>query len=223
MQPQAIPLPERWIVTGGRGAGKTTFCARVAEWAREARWEIAGLLSLPRPERGPKAAIEVLDLRQGTRRLLATRGGEGGIRWGEWCFDPEALAWGNRVLSSVRVCDLLIVDEIGPLELEAGTGWSAALPLLGGTSYCIALVVIRPEYALSHFLRWPGSSLIVVPSPAEAAPMADRFFALLRQVLYRQGCHGSRQQRASLPLDGTQCAPGRSASSSENDFVTGLT
>ena len=41
--------------------------------------------------------------------------------------------------------DLLVIDEIGPLELLHGEGWTAALPLLNSPVYRVGLVVIRPE------------------------------------------------------------------------------
>jgi nucleoside-triphosphatase THEP1 len=155
----------------------------VAEWARDAGWRVAGLLSPARLERGEKIGIEALDLHSGARRLLATRGGEGGVRWGEWSFDPSTIAWGNRVLRSLAGCDLLVIDEIGPLELEKGEGWSAALPLLQEGRYRLALAVVRPEYALGQFLRWPGSCLITIPGPRETGWLAEHFSDVFLRLL----------------------------------------
>src|SRR4030043_156033 len=40
---------------------------------------------------------------------------------------------------------LLIVDELGPLELELGQGLVAALAVLNEGAFSLALVVVRPE------------------------------------------------------------------------------
>lgn len=52
---------------------------------------------------------------------------------------------GQSVLEISLPCDLLIVDELGPLELTHQMGWRAALEILPRAGYRLALVVIRPE------------------------------------------------------------------------------
>ena len=70
-------------------------------------------------------------------------GGE--VRWGRYSFAPEALEWGVQTLKAATPCDLLVVDELGPLELEAGEGLVAALDVLDEGGFSLALVVVRPE------------------------------------------------------------------------------
>lgn len=168
------PQPQRWIVTGRRGAGKTTFCRKLAERARALGWDVAGLLS-PAVLGAGKTGIVALDLRHGESRLLASAEPRAGyaLRLGMWWFDPDTLAWGNQVLAAALPCDLLIVDEIGPLELELGQGWSAALEVLAGVSYRLALVVVRPEYCADFQERWPGSQVLTIDSPAQAEELAE--------------------------------------------------
>ena len=68
------------LVTGARGAGKTTFCRHLAEQARAAGLDVAGVLSLPRIENGSKTGILACSLRSGETRLLASaRAGEGRV------------------------------------------------------------------------------------------------------------------------------------------------
>ncbi len=45
-------------------------------------------------------------------------------------FDPAVLAWGNQVLRDSIPTDLLIVDEIGPLEFNQAIGWVSAFDVL---------------------------------------------------------------------------------------------
>jgi nucleoside-triphosphatase THEP1 len=52
--------------------------------------------------------------------------------------------WGNEVLSRSLPCDLLIIDELGPLEVLGNRGWSNALSVLDAGDYAAALVVCRP-------------------------------------------------------------------------------
>lgn len=62
---------------------------------------------------------------------------------GRYCFDPEALAWGEDVILNAVPCDLLVIDELGPLELTEGRGWVAALDILRRREYGLALIVVR--------------------------------------------------------------------------------
>ena len=47
-------------------------------------------------------------------------------------------------MANALPCDLLVVDELGPLELERGVGWTAALGLLQQSGFALAVVVVRP-------------------------------------------------------------------------------
>jgi nucleoside-triphosphatase THEP1 len=49
------------------------------------------------------------------------------------------------LLRRATPCDLLVVDELGPLELKLGQGLVAALDVLEEGAFSLALVVVRPE------------------------------------------------------------------------------
>jgi len=152
-----------WILTGSRGSGKTTLCRRLAAEAKALGWDIAGVVSPAVYDGGDKTGIEVLDLRSGELRQFARRpvdfDGSASHR-PSWIFDQIALAWGNQVLKNVTPCDMLVVDELGPLEFEAGVGWSAGLQALDSRSYQIGLVTIRPELLKVARQRWPFAGVV---------------------------------------------------------------
>jgi nucleoside-triphosphatase THEP1 len=41
--------------------------------------------------------------------------------------------------------DVLVIDELGPLEFDLQTGWTASFEVLRRKRYRLALIVIRPE------------------------------------------------------------------------------
>ncbi|HQL39217.1 MAG TPA: nucleoside-triphosphatase, partial [Anaerolineaceae bacterium] len=61
------------IITGGRGAGKTRLCLRLAERARAYGWRVAGAACPAVVQAGEKTGIVVQDLRSGETRRLAQR------------------------------------------------------------------------------------------------------------------------------------------------------
>ncbi len=142
-----MKAPRLWMLVGERGVGKTTFCRALSEQARAAGWDVAGLLSPAVFENNLKVGILAEDIRTGESHQLASvyRHSPEDIPFGSWYFSPQTLAWGNRVLASSTPCDLLIVDELGPLELTQQMGWQTALEILPCGDFQLALVVIRSE------------------------------------------------------------------------------
>lgn len=170
------------IVTGPRGAGKTTLCTRIADWAAAARLVVAGVLSPAVFEQAEKVGIDVIALRTRERRRLAApyNLAAGATHTQRWSFDGETLSWGDAVLQSATPCDLLVVDELGPLEFERGEGWLSGLAAVDAGRYRWALVVVRPELLSAATKRWPASASLAIAHVAQAGPLADAF---VQQVL----------------------------------------
>jgi len=161
------------ILTGERGVGKTTVCQRVVALARAEQgcthrdvlipdvlipYTCGGLLTLAHPD----GSRDVLDVGSGdVRRLTLPPASDQGVVQGCFCFDPETLAWGNDVLSRILACHLLVVDELGPLEIERGGGWVRAFDVLRDASFRLAIVVVRPELVVQAQLRLPTSATTV--------------------------------------------------------------
>ncbi len=159
-----MPFPNSGIVviTGESGAGKTTLCEHLAAECQRRGVEVAGILTPPRFIKGEKVGLDVLDLRSGVRRPLAERELDGnGPSTSHWHFHPEGLAWGARSLEQALPCSLLIVDEIGPLELERREGWANALDLLGRQS-SPAVIVVRPGLLEKLAMHLEGIPLVVM-------------------------------------------------------------
>lgn len=159
------------IVTGPSGSGKTTHCEHRVVAAHAQDWDVAGVLSPARFDGAEKVGIDVVDLRSGERRALAglrpselEHGtvAETGIVPVRWQFDPASLDWGNQVLARSAPCDLLVVDELGPLEWLHGQGWIAGLAAVETRAFVTALVVVRPSLVEIALARWPDAVLMPV-------------------------------------------------------------
>lgn len=171
-----------YLLTAPSGAGKTTFCAALAEQARAAGWDVAGILSPPVFENGEKTGIRAQNLRTGETRPLASLNTHlpppnYQLPIGNWLFSPSALAWGNDILAACLPCDLFIVDELGPLELLRGAGWHSALEVLRQPQYKIGLAVVRPELVETAQKVFPQSQALPLPRSA------SEFFAHWKEML----------------------------------------
>jgi len=155
------------ILTGTRGRGKTASCQKWVKQAGMIGWSISGLLCPPVFENGEKTAIDVKNLSTGESRRLAglVDGTIGEVATDHWNFDPDVLKWGSQVLSKIQVCDLLVVDELGPLEFYRRQGWVEAFDVLNKGDYRLAVVVIRPELLDEARNIWPRASVCSLNEP----------------------------------------------------------
>lgn len=154
------------VLTGERGSGKTTLLQRLIKHKAVQGWKIGGLLTPARVEAGVKTGFYAVDLQSGESHLFASRNPDEihGFPFCEWTFDPAVLVWGNQVLAGSESVDLLIIDEIGPLELEHGEGWKNAIAILekGTTPSQIILTVIRPECLMNAVKRFSPYQIIYI-------------------------------------------------------------
>ena len=154
--------PQLIIVTGLSGAGKTTWCKHLTEIARDKGFKVEGILSPGIFENGRKIGIEVLDLSTGERKQLAKlrERGKNEIATPRWVFDPQSLDWANQRLEKGTGGDLLIIDELGPLEFLRNKGLLAGMEKLDRKEYQVACVVVRSSLLQKAIERWPNAYVV---------------------------------------------------------------
>ena len=135
------------IVTGVIGTGKTTVCRKLVEMLRSRGYSCGGILTY----KADNENIIVKDIQSGQTEVLA---GSSTVYDGpstpRYSFNPEGIEFGLRAIDRQSTADVLIVDEIGHLELR-GEGFFQVPELIksGGIKNCV--LVIRQQL-LSHFL-----------------------------------------------------------------------
>ena len=148
------------LLTGQRQVGKTTVCKQAAELARGLGYGPAGVLTPALLDKdGFPVARHALMVSDGEQRLLAWADGDlGGPSTGRYSFDANVFSWvvGRLRAAISQGCDLLIVDEIGPLELERGRGLAPLLSDLSARRLPPLLLVVRPELVERLREQLPG-------------------------------------------------------------------
>ncbi len=136
------------LLTGARRVGKSTVCQGLAEEGRRRGKRIGGFISpaVFNPQ-GEKTGAYLQDLHTGEMRLQYSTEADTGMRVGPFAMDESVLRWGIRLVEEALRAgdDLVIIDEIGPLELLRGEGFAPLLTILGDFPGAAVLIVVRPE------------------------------------------------------------------------------
>ena len=152
------------LISGESDSGKTRFCRQAAYALKELGWDVAGIVSPAVFNEGGKFAIDGLDLRSGERRRLADLTAANGTLQGpktkRWHFSLQALRWCNEVLQNATPCDLLIIDELGPLEFDRGEGLLAGFEANDSRQFKASLSVVRTSLVEKARDRWPDAEVL---------------------------------------------------------------
>jgi nucleoside-triphosphatase THEP1 len=133
------------ILTGERGAGKTTLCLDLARKHPRFRGIVSPAIY---DAEGRKVGFSCLCLATGEKWDLGRSDSDlDGPRYGKYCFSARGLA---RAIACAEAAlaqpgGVTVIDEIGPLELENGGGLAPLLGRLGAAGDL--LVVTRPRFA----------------------------------------------------------------------------
>lgn len=160
------------ILTGGVGSGKTTYLKSAIPLLRKRGISIDGYLSERVMDGETAAGYDLVEIQTGRRcRLLRRSAGGGADEVGPFETDAEGFAAAEGIIARSRTSDLLVVDEMGRLELEGKGVWPAAGPVLREAGRKV-LVVIR-EALLEDFqarFRTGGAAVSVVCLPESKDP-----------------------------------------------------
>ena len=160
-----------FIISGEIDSGKTRLCLTASEAFKDLGWRVCGIASPGVFHEGHKVAIDAQDLDSDERRRLAelqiSNAALTGPQTKRWAFSDDTLAWCNSLFSTLSNCDLMIVDELGPLEFDRSEGLLSALWAIDIGRYRLALVVVRPSLLATAKARWPHAETLKIANPEE--------------------------------------------------------
>lgn len=204
------------IVTGNVESGKTTWCSRYADQLVSRGFGIGGVLSPAVTVNGSKIGCDVCD-QQTRERAVFTRlfahADFDGEPVGRYLISSEGLAFADQAIRKAVAdqCDLIFIDEIGPLEL-AGSGLIDAARLAYREAPA-TVTVVRKKLLNSYFANLQyfipvdqftvcdiGSAIGFPPAALPGIGMPDCNSAEVKPNLIREGyvrCSKSSRNRKS--------------------------
>jgi nucleoside-triphosphatase THEP1 len=181
------------LLTGRGGCGKTTACWKALPGLRTSGIKMAGFISPPLLDAGgKKTGIEMLNLATGEHHTFARIvSRDQGPDVGVYRLEGDAIEWARGVLASALFSDidLLVIDEIGPLELQRGGGFAFALePLADPERIPNAIVIVRRELVDELAERLGRPDMVRVEVTEEARGQAPgQLVKLVQEARSRNG------------------------------------
>jgi nucleoside-triphosphatase THEP1 len=170
--------PSLIIITGERSEGKTTFLKKIINSFKTEGIEMKGFLSsvvfenLPTRPAGRQAG-QAGKIKTGYNLQNISDNAEmnfiriaefpGMIKFRKYYFSHDAIAWGNKILLSYKEnsSGILIIDEIGPWELEGG-GWAESLNKLVELPRFKMIWVVRNEILDDVIKKWDLETPVII-------------------------------------------------------------
>ena len=115
-----------FILTGPIHSGKTTLLKKVARELKEQKYRLEGFLSEAVWEKEETVGYDLFDLKEEKSIPFIRKTGE--KEWqkiGSYFFIPQGLAEAEEIILRGKEADILVVDEVGPLELSGKGFWPA--------------------------------------------------------------------------------------------------
>jgi nucleoside-triphosphatase len=164
----------RLLVVGKPGSGKTNWCREYIEWRREAGSSVGGILCPGIEKQGQRVGSNVVNLLTGEEapfaRLPRYRSFKGGERIGDYTISRHGILFACAAIERAigNKCDLIVIDEVGPLELS-GKGLMPAVES-ALASPANVLIVVRTSLKGALQRHFPDYEFAVVADLTESSP-----------------------------------------------------
>ena len=154
------------LITGEKDIGKTQLCAKLVHELKKKNFSVAGIISPGKYANNKKVGIHAENITNGEIVELAcfSPGWDKDNQKRIWKINDAAIPWGNSVLKEISFCDVLIIDEVGFLELEKKSGWSQVFKILEDEIAKFVFIVIRPGLIDIAIQYWKGAQVIELKS-----------------------------------------------------------
>jgi len=152
------------IITGGIQSGKSTLTAALISFLKEEKISLAGILAPGLWRDNQRQGFDLIDLRSCKKYPLARRRPElNEIDLTPFEFFQEGLNAGSRALAleNCRKASVIIIDEVGKLELN-NSGWANSLQPLLTLNTALHIWVVREKLVDAVRKKWQLDQVEIV-------------------------------------------------------------
>ena len=145
------------IISGNIQQGKTTFVKKVIHRLQRKGIAVGGFMSEVVYENDERQGYELRKIGTEKRTPLCSinKKEDDWIKQGKFFFNTNAIEFGNNLLTnSAAESQLIVIDEIGPLELK-NKGWAKSINNICQNSTVPMLWVVRESLVNKISRHWP--------------------------------------------------------------------
>jgi len=149
-------LPKRvLLLTGPPSVGKTTVLMKVVKALKGRGICVGGMISREVREGGTRVGFEILDLSSGRHGWLAHVKQKNGPQVGKYRVNIEDLnaVGAQAIIEAVEKCEVIAIDEIGPIELFSKRFKDAVRKALESHKLVLAVVHWKAQDTLINEAR----------------------------------------------------------------------
>ena len=169
-----------YVITGVPGIGKTTALVRLTKMLKNAGVEVDGFYSVEVKDKGERKGFSFVDIKTGDTVQLASISGDG-IRFSRYRVKVKNIdQFVPKVIQrAIEYSKIIILDEIGPMELFSNSFRKAVEDLLKTDKVIIAVVHRSFSHDLmKEVLKSAKAKIEVTESNRDAIP--EQLFQMLK-------------------------------------------
>lgn len=145
-------MASKIAITGPPGIGKSTVVQKVVEICKN-HITVGGILTCDKRLKGKRIGFEIIDIASGTQGQLADLWGKG-PRVGHYHINLDDLEnIGLRALETALACDLIVVDEVVPMEIKLDKFTQAVEKVIASEKPILAVVKLGYIHPLAQRIR----------------------------------------------------------------------
>ena len=168
----------RLLVVGEPGSGKTSWCREYIDRRRKSGSTVGGILCPAIEKQGQRVGSNALNLLTGQEvpfaRLSRYRSFKQGEKVGDYTISRDGILFAcNAIERAVESrCDLVVIDEVGPLELQ-GKGLMPAVELALASAINV-LIVVRSSLREALQKDFPDYEFTVIADLTKSSSSTPR-------------------------------------------------
>lgn len=160
-----------FVITGPVQGGKTTFTTTCSSYLRDRGARVSGFVCPGYFREGRRAGFQLVNIASGESMDFGSVKATGGWQpYRRFYFNPQAFDMGKAWIEQAMKThpDLIVIDEVGPMELE-NRGWSGLLDLLAELTGQYQVWVVREGILREVLDRWkiPEENVFLIHGPKD--------------------------------------------------------
>lgn len=177
------------FLTGPSRSGKTTVLLRAAEELAGRGYKLGGMISQEIQEKGVRVGFEIRDYTSDRKGWLAHVRQSVGPRIGKYRVNLDDLnsIGATAILNALEAADVVVIDEIGPMELFSGAFKDGVQKALVSSKPVLGTIHYRAQHLLVKQIKLRKDVDIIEVTPQSRvwlpALIVDKIIKLSKQNL----------------------------------------